>query len=220
MQENWSQILARGPEPRLYETGPTAPRFNDPVSSIVSQHGPNGEQQQYGEWTNAEMNTLSYELETSTDRHPPPCHLRPHAADLRAGGPGLYRDTPERDIHRQAEGDQAGRRRTDLRDGLPGRTIGADPAEMSQRRHDHQSHGRLSRRDGGSRHRPARKHPARAWAWSASPVAASRSPGWPHSACFPGQPRSPATSRSTAQELLGNQSAIACWTGCVAGGSQ
>ena len=42
--------------------------FNDPVSSIVSQHGPNGEQQQYGEWTNEEMNRLSAVLQTSTDR--------------------------------------------------------------------------------------------------------------------------------------------------------
>jgi peptide/nickel transport system substrate-binding protein len=42
--------------------------FNDPVSSIVNQHGPNGQQQQVGEWTNEEMNRLSVELETSTDR--------------------------------------------------------------------------------------------------------------------------------------------------------
>ena len=42
--------------------------FNDPVSSIVNQHGPNGQQQQIGEWANAEMNTLCEFLETSTDR--------------------------------------------------------------------------------------------------------------------------------------------------------
>ncbi len=67
MKENWSQIFER--------TGARATRdwsnsatFNDPVSSIVSQHGPNGEQQQYGEWTNEEMNRLSVELETGTDR--------------------------------------------------------------------------------------------------------------------------------------------------------
>ncbi|RQP19663.1 MAG: ABC transporter substrate-binding protein, partial [Brucella intermedia] len=41
--------------------------FNDPVSSIVSQHGPNGQQQQVGEWTNEEANKLSVILETSTD---------------------------------------------------------------------------------------------------------------------------------------------------------
>ncbi len=67
MKENWSQILARGADRGIRDWSNSAP-FNDPVSSIVSQHGPNGEQQQYGEWTNAEMNTLSYELETSTDR--------------------------------------------------------------------------------------------------------------------------------------------------------
>ena len=42
--------------------------FNDPVSSLVTQHGPNGQQQQIGEWTNEEMNKLSDVLETSTDR--------------------------------------------------------------------------------------------------------------------------------------------------------
>ena len=67
MKENWTQILERSPTRAVRDWSNSAP-FNDPVSSIVSQHGPNGEQQQYGEWTNAEMNTLSYELETSTDR--------------------------------------------------------------------------------------------------------------------------------------------------------
>ena len=42
--------------------------FNDPVSSIVNQHGPSGQQQQVGEWSNEEFNQLSGELETSTDR--------------------------------------------------------------------------------------------------------------------------------------------------------
>ncbi len=67
MKENWTQILERGPTRGIRDWSNSA-SFNDPVSSIVSQHGPNGEQQQYGEWTNAEMNTLSYALETSTDR--------------------------------------------------------------------------------------------------------------------------------------------------------
>ncbi|WP_158747824.1 ABC transporter substrate-binding protein [Acidisphaera sp. L21] len=67
MKENWTQVLERNPTRAIRDWSNSAP-FNDPVSSIVSQHGPNGEQQQYGEWTNAEMNTLSYELETSTDR--------------------------------------------------------------------------------------------------------------------------------------------------------
>ncbi len=67
MKENWTQIFERSPTRGIHDWSNSA-SFNDPVSSIVSQHGPNGEQQQYGEWTNAEMNTLSVEMETSTDR--------------------------------------------------------------------------------------------------------------------------------------------------------
>ena len=67
MKENWTQIYERGTSRGIHDWSNSA-SFNDPVSSIVSQHGPNGEQQQYGEWTNPEMNTLSYEMETSTDR--------------------------------------------------------------------------------------------------------------------------------------------------------
>ncbi len=67
MKENWTQIFERTPERGIRDWSNSAV-FNDPVSSIVSQHGPNGEQQQYGEWTNEEMNRLSLELETSTDR--------------------------------------------------------------------------------------------------------------------------------------------------------
>ena len=67
MKENWTQIFERGPERGIRDWSNSAV-FNDPVSSIVSQHGPNGEQQQYGEWTNEEMNRLSVVLETSTDR--------------------------------------------------------------------------------------------------------------------------------------------------------
>ena len=65
--ENWTQVFARGPERGIRDWSNSA-NFNDPVSSIVAQHGPNGEQQQYGEWTNEEMNRLSVELLTSTDR--------------------------------------------------------------------------------------------------------------------------------------------------------
>jgi peptide/nickel transport system substrate-binding protein len=67
MKENWSQIFERTPGRAVRDWSNSAP-FNDPVSSLVSQHGPNGEQQQYGEWTNPEFNTLSVELETGTDR--------------------------------------------------------------------------------------------------------------------------------------------------------
>jgi len=67
MKENWSQILERTPTRAVRDWSNSA-AFNDPVSSLVNQHGPNGQQQQVGEWTNEEMNRLSVELETSTDR--------------------------------------------------------------------------------------------------------------------------------------------------------
>lgn len=67
MKENWSQIFDRNTARAVRDWSNSAP-FNDPLSSIVNQHGPRGQQQQVGEWTNAEMNTLSAELETSTDR--------------------------------------------------------------------------------------------------------------------------------------------------------
>jgi peptide/nickel transport system substrate-binding protein len=67
MKENWQAILEKGPTRAVRDWSNSA-SFNDPVSSIVAQHGPNGQQQQVGEWTNAEMNTLSTFLETSTDR--------------------------------------------------------------------------------------------------------------------------------------------------------
>ncbi|BBK34005.1 peptide/nickel transport system substrate-binding protein [Stella humosa] len=67
MKENWSQIFDRNSPRGVRDWSNSAP-FNDPVSSIVNQHGPKGQQQQIGEWTNDEMNKLSVELETSTDR--------------------------------------------------------------------------------------------------------------------------------------------------------
>ena len=67
MVENWSQVFEPGPARGTRDWSNSA-AFNDPVSSIVAQHGPNGQQQQVGEWTNAEMNALSLALETSTDR--------------------------------------------------------------------------------------------------------------------------------------------------------
>jgi peptide/nickel transport system substrate-binding protein len=67
MVENWTQIFARGPERGVRDWSNSA-TFSDPVSSIVAQHGPNGQQQQMGEWVNDEMNKLSVELESSTDR--------------------------------------------------------------------------------------------------------------------------------------------------------
>ncbi|AOG05689.1 ABC transporter substrate-binding protein [Bosea sp. RAC05] len=65
--ENWSQIMQRNDSRAVRDWSNSAP-FSDPVSSIVNQHGPNGQQQQIGEWTNTEMNQLCEVLETSTDR--------------------------------------------------------------------------------------------------------------------------------------------------------
>ena len=67
MKENWSQIFERTTARGIRDWSNSAP-FNDPVSSLVSQHGPNGEQQQYGEYANDELNRLCVELETGTDR--------------------------------------------------------------------------------------------------------------------------------------------------------
>jgi peptide/nickel transport system substrate-binding protein len=66
-KENWTQIMERSNQRGIRDWSNSAP-FNDPVSSIVNQHGPNGQQQQIGEWQNAEMNTLCEFLETSIDR--------------------------------------------------------------------------------------------------------------------------------------------------------
>ncbi|WP_142850213.1 ABC transporter substrate-binding protein [Telmatospirillum sp. J64-1] len=66
MKENWSQILERSPTRAVRDWSNSAP-FSDPVSSIVNQHGPNGQQQQVGEWENKEANLLAAVLETSTD---------------------------------------------------------------------------------------------------------------------------------------------------------
>ncbi|WP_043338462.1 ABC transporter substrate-binding protein [Belnapia moabensis] len=67
MKENWSQILEATPT-RAVRDWSNSGLFSDPTSSLTNQHGPNGQQQQVGEWTNEEFNRLSVELETSTDR--------------------------------------------------------------------------------------------------------------------------------------------------------
>ncbi|HKU94218.1 MAG TPA: ABC transporter substrate-binding protein [Vineibacter sp.] len=66
MKENWQQIFEKN-EPRAVRDWSNSAPFGDPVSSIVNQHGPSGQQQQVGEWTNPEFNQLSDELESSTD---------------------------------------------------------------------------------------------------------------------------------------------------------
>jgi len=65
--ENWGQVLEPGATRAIRDWSNSAP-FNDPVSSLVAQHGPNGGQQQWGEYANEELNKLSELLETSTDR--------------------------------------------------------------------------------------------------------------------------------------------------------
>ncbi len=66
VKENWGEVLDKA-GPRGVRDWSNSPTFDDPVSSIVNQHGPHGAQQGNGEWTNAEMNTLSGELQSSTD---------------------------------------------------------------------------------------------------------------------------------------------------------
>lgn len=67
MVENWSQIYDTS-SPRGIRDWSNSAGFNDPVSSLVQQHGPNGQQQQIGEWTNDEFNQLSAVLENSMDQ--------------------------------------------------------------------------------------------------------------------------------------------------------
>lgn len=66
MKENWSQIFDPT-DPRAIRDWSNSASYNDPVSSLVNQHGPNGQQQQKGEWSNDEFNRLSTILENSTD---------------------------------------------------------------------------------------------------------------------------------------------------------
>lgn len=66
MKENWQQIFDTN-SPRAVRDWSNSAGFNDPISSIVAQHGPQGQQQQVGEWTNAEMNSLSAAMEVETD---------------------------------------------------------------------------------------------------------------------------------------------------------
>jgi peptide/nickel transport system substrate-binding protein len=66
VHENWDGVLAKTPQRGLRDWSNSA-TFDDPVSSIVNQEGPNGAQQGVGEWTNAEMNGLCRQMEASTD---------------------------------------------------------------------------------------------------------------------------------------------------------
>ena len=166
-------------------TGRTRRRSAIRSPRSCAQHGPNGQQQQIGEWTNDEFNKLvgsARDLDRPRRRR---SRLPPHARDRRARGPRLYGAAPERDLHRQAAVDSGGRLSPafamDFRAGNFGRpdddragrhratsTVGFDGVPRAARRG--------SRRPGrrGSRH------------WSANPAPASRSPGSPRSACCRG----------------------------------
>jgi peptide/nickel transport system substrate-binding protein len=66
MKENWQQIFENNGQRAVRDWSNSAP-FTDPISSIVNQHGPNGQQQQVKEWENDEMNKLSVAMETEID---------------------------------------------------------------------------------------------------------------------------------------------------------
>jgi peptide/nickel transport system substrate-binding protein len=66
MKENFSQILDRNGVRGIYDWSASAP-YNDPVSCIVNQFGPQGQVQQVGLWTNEESNRMAAVLESSTD---------------------------------------------------------------------------------------------------------------------------------------------------------
>jgi peptide/nickel transport system substrate-binding protein len=70
MMENWTQIQEPGPTRALRDWSNTHV-FADPVGSLVRAMGPGSPLQRQNEWTNAEFNTLSAELESSTDRARP-----------------------------------------------------------------------------------------------------------------------------------------------------
>lgn len=65
-KENWQQVFDAGTQRGIRDWSNSA-GFNDPISSIVAQHGPQGQQQQVGEWANEEMNRLSDAMEIETD---------------------------------------------------------------------------------------------------------------------------------------------------------
>jgi peptide/nickel transport system substrate-binding protein len=66
VKENWAEVLDKS-GPRGIRDWSNSATFDDPVSSIVNQHGPEGAQQTSGEWTNAEMNQLSVDMQSSMD---------------------------------------------------------------------------------------------------------------------------------------------------------
>jgi peptide/nickel transport system substrate-binding protein len=66
MRENWQQVFEQNGQRAVRDWSNSA-AFSDPISSIVAQHGPQGQQQQAQEWENAEMNALCGAMETEFD---------------------------------------------------------------------------------------------------------------------------------------------------------
>ena len=147
------------------------------VSSLVAQHGPNGQQQQVGEWTNDEMNKL---CGSAGD-------LRPTSPRARRRSSACWRSAEREDpaytvLHQNAtftakrEGHQV-EGGAGLRDGFPRRAISsaqglmAAPLVSSARPDASPSNGVLV---ASARHRSRRCARARRSAWSASPAPASR----------------------------------------------
>ena len=75
MKENMQQVLNKE-MPRAIRDWSNGAYYNDPVSSLVNQHCPRGQQQQVGEWENEQFNRLCDELETSTDMAKRPAIFR------------------------------------------------------------------------------------------------------------------------------------------------
>ena len=66
MKENWGQILDDSTTRGIRDWS-ASNTINDPITPMAVQFGPNGVIQQYKEWTNTELNSLSQVMETSTD---------------------------------------------------------------------------------------------------------------------------------------------------------
>lgn len=66
MRENFPQVLSNQGSRGIWDWSNSA-TFNDPVSSLPNNHGPQGQQWQVGAWRNDEFGRLSEVLDTSVD---------------------------------------------------------------------------------------------------------------------------------------------------------
>ena len=67
MRENFPQVLSNQGARGIWDWSNSA-NFNDPVSSLPNNHGPQGQQWQVGAWRNEEFGQLSALLDSSVDR--------------------------------------------------------------------------------------------------------------------------------------------------------